>query len=519
MPRAKRKTAKSEVGVLVLDNFSRSSFMKREVSFDSDLLHRLVLSPTYLFKFADNPSFLDYGDKPYPLLSHLPSTTINLPSGSGYPTAYMTPSNANDNRIIYIATSTGRVFALSQTGIARNFGQPVILTTLQNETTLAKFIGKIFFINPSQTSIYHIDETSTGTSWNSLSGFVSPKFGLTFSVYFYVADKSASANPFRNLIKVYGTSLSQVGSLDIGQNKDIQDIVNNNNRFLVVIANDANVFTEQYMFLWDGSHQNRPFHIIRLPGIYSGSVVYGGAFFIFVRYGNSTYIYELAGYSLRLIDVLPNIVINETFLPQYRITSYGNLIIFPATLKDLNINCLILYNIFEKETMALYASDLANTIYGVWSVLDLSKNFRVFYNSNEANKIYHRLVLPNEGINSYEASQGTNSFQQVPVPIYYSNVINFFRRVMIRRVDAFYGNKPTGTNKIDIFLRMVDEFQGETTFNEQVLTIDNQKMDNYHVFDSVGLTGNRLEVQVSITTDGSFRGGLKRIVIYYVPLA
>jgi hypothetical protein len=518
MPKTRKKTTKSEFGVLVLDNFSKSSFVKREVSFDSDLLHRLVLSPSYLFKFADNPSFLDYGDKPYPLLSHLPSTTINLPSGSGYPTAYMTPSNVNDSRIIYIATSTGKVFALSQTGVARNFGQPATLTTLQNETTLAKFIGKIFFINPSQTSIYHIDETSTGTSWTSLSGFVSPKFGLTFSVYFYVADKSASTNPFRNLIKVYGTSLSQVGSLDIGQNKDIQDIVNNNNRFLVVIANDANVFTEQYMFLWDGSHQNRPFHIVRLPGIYSGSVVYGGAFFIFVRYGNSTYIYELAGYVLRLIDILPNIVINETFLPQYRITSYGNFIIFPAVIKDLNLNCLILYNVFEKETMALYASDLTNTIYGVWSILDLAKNFRVFYNSNEADKIYHRLVLPNEGMNSYETNQGVNSFQQIPVPSYYSNVINFFRRIMINRVDVFYGNKPTGTNKIDILLRTIDEYQGQTTFNEQTLTIDNQKMDNYHIFDAVGLIGNRLEIRVSITTDGSFRGGLKRVIIYYSPL-
>jgi hypothetical protein len=168
--------------------------------------------------------------------------------------------------------------------------------------------------------------------------------------------------------------------------------------------------------------------------------------------------------------------------------------------------------------MALYASNLANTVYGVWSVLDLSKNFRVFYNSNEADRIYHRLILPNEGVNSYEANNGPNSFQQVPVPVYYSNIINFFRRVMIRRVDAFYGNKPTGTNKIDILLRMIDEFQGETTFNEQTLTIDSQKMDNYHILDSVGLVGNRLEVQVSITTDGSFRGGLKRIVIYYVPL-
>jgi hypothetical protein len=43
-------------------------------------------------------------------------------------------------------------------------------------------------------------------------------------------------------------------------------------------------------------------------------------------------------------------------------------------------------------------------------------------------------------------------------------------------------------------------------------------MDNYHIFDSVGLVGNRLEVRVSINTDGSFRGGLKRIIIYYVPL-
>jgi hypothetical protein len=405
----------------------------------------------------------------------------------------MTPSNANDSRIIYIATSKGKVYALSQTGIARNFGQPVTLTASQNETTLAKFIGKIFFVNPSQTNIYHIDETSTGTSWSSLTGFVSPKFGLTFNVYFYVADKSAGTNPYRNLIKVYTTGLTQAGSLDIGQNKDIQDIVNNNNRFLVVIANDANVFTEQYMFLWDGSHSNRPFHIVRLPGIYVGSVVYGGAFFVFLRYGNSTYIYELAGYALRLIDVLPNIVINETLLPQYRITSYGNFIIFPAAIKDLDLNCLVLYNIFEKETMALYASDSTKTICGVWSVLDLVKNFRVFYNSNEEDKIYHRLVLPNEGMNSYETSRGTNSFSQIPVPSYYSNIINFFRRVMINRVEVFYGNKPTGTNKIDILLRAIDEYQGQTTFNDQTLTIDSNKMDNYHIFDAVGLVGNRLQ--------------------------
>jgi hypothetical protein len=133
MPKARKKITKS-------------SFVKREVSFDSDLLHRLVLSPTYLFKFADNPSFLDYGDKPYPLLSHLPSITINLPAESGYPTAYMTPSNANDSRIIYIATSKGKVYALSQTGIARNFGQPVTLTASQNETTLAILRRRTFTI-------------------------------------------------------------------------------------------------------------------------------------------------------------------------------------------------------------------------------------------------------------------------------------------------------------------------------------------------------------------------------------
>jgi hypothetical protein len=151
--------------------------------------------------------------------------------------------------------------------------------------------------------------------------------------------------------------------------------------------------------------------------------------------------------------------------------------------------------------------------------LDLAKNFRIFYNSNEADKIYHRLVLPNEGMNSYETNQGVNSFQQIPVPSYYSNIINFFRRIMINRVDVFYGNKPTGTNKIDILLRAIDEYQGQTTFNEQTLTIDNQKMDNYHIFDAVGLIGNRLEIRASITTDGSFRGGLKRVIIYYSPLA
>ena len=519
MPKKKTKiTTKEETGVLVFENFKQQTIISREVGTDGQNLHRLIISPTYLFKFADNPSLTDYGDTIYSLYANLPSSTINLTSDSGYPVAYLSPSNANDMRVIYIATSKGYVYALSLTGIARSFGQPANLTSMQNETTLAKYVGKIFFINPSQDKIYHIDETSTGTTWNSITGLVSPKFGETFSVYFYVADKSSASNSFRNLIKVYGTSLAQVGQLDLGSGLDIQDIVNNNNRFLVVIANPANVFTDQYMFLWDGIYTNRPFHILKLPGIYVGSVNYAGAFFLFLKSGNSTYVYELVGYSLRMIDVLPQVDIPETFNPVYRFTTYGNYIFFPFINKEFNTSLIGMYNIFEKETLSIYALPASTPVYGLKAVLDLYQNLRLFYNSNEEDKIYYHLVLPDKGINEYETEQGSNAFSNIASNIYYSNWVNFFTSVQIEKVEVFYGNKPSAGSYVDIILETKDERLGETTLQSVTLRIDNNSQDNYALFTNIGLKGQRLRLSVKINTDGSYRGGIKRVVVYYTIL-
>jgi len=516
MPQSKGKiTMKEETGVLVFENFKQQTIISREVGTDGKNLHRFIISPTYLFKFADNPSLMDYGDALYPLYANLPSSTINLTSNSGYPVAYLSPSNANDMRVLYIATSKGYVYALSLTGIARSFGQPTSLTSGQNETTLAKYVGKILFINPSKDRIYHIDETSTSTTWNSITGLASPKFGEVFSVYFYVADKSSASNSFRNLIKVYGTSLSQVGQLDLGSGLDIQDIVNNNNRFLVVIANPANVFTDQYMFLWDGIYTNRPFHIMKLPGIYVGSVNYAGAFFLFLKSGNSTYVYELVGYSLRMIDVLPQVDIPEIFNPSYRFTTYGNYIFFPFVNKEFDISLIGMYNIFEKETLSIYALSASKPIYGLRAVLDLDQNFRIFYNSNEEDKIYHRLILPDKGINEYEAEKGLDAFSNIVSNIYYSNWVNFFTSVQIERVEVFYGNKPPEGSYMDFILETKDERLGETTPQSVTLRIDNNLQDNYALFTNIGLRGQRLRMSIKLNTNGSYRGGIKRVVIYY----
>jgi len=515
MPKKKRKTIKEETGVLVFENFKQQTIISREVGTEGTNLHRFIISPTYLFKFADNPSLADYGDTIYSLYANLPSSTINLTTNSGYPVAYLSPSNANDMRVIYIATSKGFVYALSLTGIARSFGQPANLTSNQNETTLAKYVGKILFINPSQNRIYHIDETSTGTTWGTITGLISPKFGETFSVYFYVADKSSSPNPFRNLIRVYGTSLSQVGTLDLGSGLDIQDIVNNNNRFLVIIANPANVFTDQYMFLWDGIYTNRPFHILKLPGIYVGSINYAGSFFIFLKSGHSTYVYELAGYSLRMIDVLPQVDIPEVFNPVYRFTTYGNYIFFPFVNKEFNISLIGVYNIFEKETLSIYALPSSTPVYGLKAILDLSQNLRLFYNSNEVDKIYHRLVLPDKGINEYETEQGTNAFSNITPNIYYSNWVNFFTTVQIEKVEVFYGNKPPSGSYVDFILETRDEKLGETTSQSVTLRIDNNSQNNYALFTNVGLRGQRLRLSINMNTNGSYRGGIKRVVVYY----
>jgi hypothetical protein len=348
MPRKKTTKKKTEAGVVVLENFHQQTIISREVEPNSEFMHRFILSPTYLFKYADNPTLDDYGDVSYPLYANLPSTTLSLTSGIGYITAYCSPSNANDSRIVYVATSKGKVLALSKTGIARDFGTPASLSASQDETTLARYSGKLFFINPSQTSLYYIDETSTGTTWSTITGLISPKFGETYSTNFYVADKSSSSNNYRNLIKVYGTGLSQLGQLDLGAGLDIQDIVNNNNRLMVLIANPANVFTEQYMFLWDGMYSNRPFHVLRLPGIYLGSINYSGAFFIFLKQGNAVYVYELAGYALRMIDIFPQTDVLTKLNPAYRFSTYGNYMFFPAYNKNDNFSFIAIYNIFEK---------------------------------------------------------------------------------------------------------------------------------------------------------------------------
>jgi|GEM_PF-2760641 len=509
--RETKKTTQRSGGVIVLENFSFSTLFKRETN-TTDYLHYLIASPSFLFKDVDFSQITDMGDVRYPLLCQLPKSELSLTSGIGYPVANYLPSNYQDERILYSAFSTGRVLALKKSGVARDLGTPLSNPSLPNETSLATFIGKLFFVNPSSTSVYHIPEDTTGTSWTSLTEFNSPKFAVPFSVYLYIADKSSSSVQNRQNIKVYGTSLTLTGTFDLGTNWDIIDIGNNNNKFLVIIASPLGVKTNQYLFYWDGSYQNRYFNAIKLPGLYLGSLSFQGTYLIFLKTGNNTKIYEISGYALKYLDTFPNTSVNTTLLPSARFSSYGNYVFFIVKKKDVDANVLVAYNPIEREIFTFYLDNSSKNFIQSVAVLDGQEALRVFYNDTTQDKISQILLIPETSLDYYVQNY-SNPFQEVSFN-YVSNLINLIRRSRIDKVEVFYGTKPANSNQgITIEITGMDSRsnQSKTT----TLEIDNQKQDYYWLFSQVGLIGDKVQFKIKFKTDGNFKGNLKRLIAYY----
>lgn len=518
MPRRRKsKISGTENNVLVLENFNRGTVFSRESSPNEEFLHRLIISPTYLFKIADGSYLTDMGDTTYPLISSLPEGTIGLNSGDGKPVFFLSPSITNDDRVIYVVTNSGRVRALSISGVARNLGQPVSLNN-NYQTSLILYSNKIFFINPSSSSIYYIDENTTNTTWSSITGLYSPYLAETFSVYLYLADKNNSSDVNRRLVRVYGTSFSLLGNLDLGSSWDILDIVNNNNKFIVIFAQTHGIKSNQSAFLWDGSYQNRYFHAIKLPGYYVGSVNYMGAFLIFLQVGSDLKVYELSGYSLVYIDSFPSISVPTNLLPKQRFSVWGNYIVFPAKIKDLNINGFLMYNILEKEVIYFSTSSGNEVLGGVLSS-DLNGNILYFFTIDVIDTVYKRIIYPPTSLDSYVQTNGNSSFRVITDDLLYvSNKINFFNRVKIDKIEVFYGKKPNSINdKIKINLWLLDERLNKT--NSLDIVIDNSKDDYYFVTTDLGLIGNKLVVKAYYSNSTSFITNLKRIVIYYTQLS
>lgn len=517
MPRKKKKgVLENEPQVLVFEGFNRGTIFSRETSPQDEYLHRLVISPTYLFKSSDGSYLPDMGDTSYSLISSLPEGTISLNAGDGKIAYLLSPSITNDNRVVYVATDSGKVRALSMTGVARNLGQPVVLTN-NYQTSLILYSNKIFFINPTSTSIYHIDENTTGTSWSSITGLISPYLAETFSIYLYLADKNASSDANRRLVRVYGTSFTQLGYLDLGGSWDILDIVNNNNKFMLIFAQTTGIKANQYAFLWDGSYQNRYFHSIKLPGYYVGSINYMGAFLVFLQVGSDLKVYELSGYALVYIDSFPSISIPTQLLPRQRFSVWGNYIAFPAQIKDLNLSGFVLYNILEKETIYVSVGS-TNNILGLLLSSDLSGNIRCFFTNDIIDTLYQRLIFPSGSFDNYVQTSGNSAFKIITDDLLYvSNKINFFYRVSIDKIEVFYGTKPTGaSDNFRINLSMTDERLNTT--NSVNVVIDNTKDNYYFTTTDLGLRGNKLVVKVYFSNSGTFKTNLKRIVVYYTPL-
>ncbi|MFH8086891.1 MAG: hypothetical protein QW609_03665 [Candidatus Aenigmatarchaeota archaeon] len=450
------------------------------------------------------------GDVFYPLLSNFPLSSISL-TNFGKVAYLLSPSISNDNRILYVVSDTGKVLALSINGVARNLGQPVTLTN-NFQTTLALFANNIIFVNPMSTSFYRIAEDTTGTSWTPISGVNSPLLGETFSVYFYLADKNVSTDENRRIIRVYGTSFSQIGYMDLGSSWDILDIVNNNNKFLVIFAQIKGNKGIQYAFLWDGSYQSRYFHALKLPGYYVGSVNYMGSFLIFLQVGADLKVYELYSYSLRYIDSFPSIIVPTVLLPKERFTVWGNYISFPVKLNDLNLNGFLMYNILEKEIIFVRGS--LNNIIGLLISADLEGNVRCFFSDNSNDVVYHKLLIPFGSFDNYLQQKGLTSFDTQENLLYVSNKIVFFNKISIDKVEVFYGNKPPDNNSsIRLEINGIDE--RNNTLEQVSLIIGQNHQNNYAFFDQVGVKGNKFIVKVFSTSNGNFKTNLKRIVFYY----
>lgn len=509
MPQRKTST-KDLSGIIVLDNFSYSTLFSREVQ-GENYPHRLILSPTFLFKHTDHSIITDMKDNAYPLLAHLSQSEISTGTTNEEIVNFITTSNRNDNREIYIVTSAGRVRALSLTGVARDFGQP-FNTGSSTQTSLILYSGNIFFANQGSGNLYYISEASTGTTWSTITGLISPLHFQTFSIYLYVADKNSSSDAFRRKIKVYNTSFTQSGELDLGTNWDIQDIANNNHKFLVIVANPAGVFGNQYLFLWDGSWNNRPFHFLKLPGIYLGSVNYMGAFLLFLKVGKSVNVYELDGYALRFIDSFPSLLISENLLPPVRFSVYGNYIFWGTKINDLNENIIVWYNPLEKEILGIN-SNTANQVEGILANLDINQNLRIFYTDSTKDKVFSQILIPIGGLDNYIS--GGNSFRQTTSKLaYVSNVFNFVRAIKIDKIEAFYGNKPPNSDcGFDIKIESESIRTGET--QSETFVIDNSKDDFYTIFSETGIRGEKITIKIFLRTNGTFKGNLKRLLIHY----
>ncbi|GIW67871.1 MAG: hypothetical protein KatS3mg096_739 [Candidatus Parcubacteria bacterium] len=502
-----RQSRKDIGGVILLENFAYSTIFQRQDGADGKFLHRAIISPSYLYKIVNGSTIADLQDVSYPLMTPFPLETIPLTTGDGVVVSFYQPNIANDNRILYVATNSGKVKALSLTGVARNLGQPVSLTN-NYDTTILTFTDKIFFINPTSTSIWHIPENTTGTTWTAVGGLNSPKFGITFSTSLYVADKNASGDANRRLVRVYNTGYVLQGSLDLGTTWDILDIVNNNNKFILIFAQPVGTSANQYAFLWDGSYQNRYFHAIKLPGKYVGSVNYMGAFLIFLQVGADLKIYELAGYALNFIDSLPSIKVNEKCLPSQRFTVYGNYVCFPVFLKDLDLKAILMYNILEKEAVLIKGETSEIIATAVNS--DLNGNIRIFYSDDVADRIKTSIIFPSGALDDY-----TGNFKVITDElIYISNRITFFNRVSIDKVEVWYGNKPANaTDRIKINFQGIDTRLNTTDTVDLIINQDSQS--NYVLFDAVGVRGDQIQVRIYTTNSATFRTTLKRMLIYY----
>jgi len=473
--------------------------------------HQYVVSSGFRWKQGLTGNQSPYkGDVIYPLVPHTQRGGTNSTSLVKEITSY-TPlkSGGQEGRVAFIFKNSQVWVYDSHNSDTITDGGTIDTGTDNLTNDICSFNG--YLVGVAFGTYVKKRREDLSDSWTAFGSFDSPRFCETYNQYLYIGNKPSGIYGRLTQIKIFNTSFSNVGTLDLGTDFEIKDFRNINNDYILIVAKTAGSYCLLY---WDGGANTSYSKIVPIDGEYVG-MTRTSVGWVVVTKKDTINLYLLNGYQLEPLKTFlgsNNFPIYSNLNYKLNVAGMDNFIALRYKEGDIlgeNTYWFVIYDVEDKATyMRYFRTESGNTICGIGGFVDSVGNKYFWWQqlSNSPSINYLRKFPIN--------TSGSEALENI---YYYSNWLDLGSRVKIEKMEVIYdGQLNDNDDFITLKLFTVDNQTRDDYTETTIGTITNSSPKYRMVYD-VGKTAERFKVMLTshFGSASTWSGIIKKIVVYY----
>lgn len=445
-----------------------------------------------------------YTETPNPLSISPETENVSGSALNGYPAAFIASPTLGK---VLVVTNEFYVYALDNT--TTSLGQPVA-GSYSMESDIIIYQNKVVTFATTRNDAEYGNISAT-PSWTMFGTFNTPRFMETMLDKLYVVHSSVSSTADRRLVRIVNSSFVDSNGLDLGAGWFIKAITNVDNQFLAIPATQENASEaaaeKGTLFIWNGLASNSYTYSPNFTGVYQGSAVKDGSYFLFVKQGLS--LVCLIYTNGRLIEIArkDNISpLTSITNSRNRVQVAGDYFVIPTS------SGVLFWNVFTGESFFGY--DNATTIKAVLTTMQAATGGWRFYFGDGSSTNLKKWVVDGTGTAYMTGSIGETNF--LPFTDEQGHPI----RAQVKELRVYYKTKPPSTSDQFAFVFTYrDDIEGTaTTYTPAVINSANSHTRMAKI-ENIGLVCDKLSLKLTTTVaTTSWNPIVDRIEIDWIPV-